>query len=323
MRTLELPPRLALAAADHGGVFAAAHAAAAGIDRHELARLVSAGVLHRIRRGTYVRAQEWAAADDDERHVLTARAVLLGLSTPCALSHSTAALVRGLRHHGLVGDEVHVTHDLGTGSGRREAGVVHHRSRLPGEHLETSQGLPTTNDVRTALDVARHQPLAAALVVADHVLARGTPKALLREALLDSNDHPGSRAAARVVLLADGRSESVGESMARLAFDAVDLAPDELQLSIATDRGSYRTDFAWTRWRVVGEFDGRIKYGRLLGPGETTQDVLGRERQRELAIERAGWIVVRFTWAEMLDHRLVRARLVEVIARSRALGWCA
>ncbi len=323
MRTLELPPRLLLAAADHGGVFATSHAADAGIDRHELTRLVSAGVLHRIRRGAYALAPVWAEADSDERMVLTARAVLLGLSAPCALSHSTAVRVRGLRHHGLVGDDVHVTHDLGTGSGRREAGVVHHRSRLPGEHVETSRGLPTTSDVRTALDVARHQPLPAALVVADHVLARGTPKAQLRQALLDSTDHPGSRAAARVVLLADGRSESVGESLTRLAFDAVDLAPDELQLSVPTDRGSYRTDFAWTTWRIVGEFDGRIKYGRLLGPGETAQDVLWRERQRELAIERAGWIVVRFTWAEVLDHRLVQARLIETIGRSRALGWCA
>ena len=323
MRTLELPPRLSLAAADHGGVFAAAHAASAGIDRHELTRLVAAGVLHRIRRGTYVLAPVWAAADEDGRHVLTARAVMLGLSAPCALSHSTSVRVRGLRHHGLVDDDVHVTHDLGTGSGRREAGVTHHRARLPPDHCESSEGLPTTSDVRTALDVARHQPLAAALVVADHVLARGTPKPLLRQALLDSTDHPGSRSAARVVLLADGRSESVGESLARVAFDAVDLAPDELQLSVGTDRGSFRTDFAWTPWRIVGEFDGRIKYGRLLRPGETTQDVLWRERQRELAIERAGWIVVRFTWAEMLDHGLVRARLVEAIGRSRALGWCA
>ncbi|GAB4062924.1 hypothetical protein GCM10028777_04390 [Angustibacter speluncae] len=69
---------------------------------------------------------------------------------------------------------------------------------------------------------------------------------------------------------------------------------------------------------MVGEFDGRIKYGRLLKEGETTETVLVRERQREQAIERAGWGVVRFTWAEVHDLPLVRARLVEAFALARA-----
>jgi len=318
-----LPPRLSVVAADQGGVFTMAQAAAVGIDRHEMSRWVAAGRVHRIRRGAYIAADHWAQADEDARHVLTARAVLLGLSAPCAVSHGTAVLVRELRHYRLAFAKVHVTHDLGRGSSRHEAGVTHHRAVLPPDDHDVVTGLPTTTDARTAVDVARHHPFATAVVVADHVLARGTTRAALRQALLDQSDHPGARAAARAITAADGRSESVGESLGRLAFGAADLPPDQLQLSIHTDRGTFRTDYAWTRWRLVGEFDGRIKYGRLLEPGQTTQDVLWRERQRELAIERAGWLGVRFTWAEIFDPGLVRARLLEAISRSRALGLTA
>ncbi len=44
------------------------------------------------------------------------------------------------------------------------------------------------------------------------------------------------------------------------------------------------------------------------------------ERQRELAIERAGWIVVRFTWAEVHDPALVRRRLLDAFARRALTG---
>lgn len=320
MTTHFLPPRLTTTSATQAGVFTTAQALDAGLDRYELVRLTNRGVLHRVRRGSYALAADWLAATPDEQHVLTARAVLLGLRAPCVLSHTSAVAVRGLRQHGLVGDTVHVTHDVGTGSSRREAGVTHHIAQLPGTDRSMARGLPTTTDARTAIDVARTQPLSAAVVVADDVLSRGTSADDLRLALFDAHDHPGARSAGRAIALADGRSESVGETLGRIAFHAVHLPPDALQMSVLTDRGPMRTDYAWTQWRIVGEFDGLVKYGRLLKPGETASDVLVKERQRELAIERAGWGVVRFTWAELFDHELLRSRLLQAVRRSRALG---
>ena len=320
MTTHLLPPRLTTTSATQAGVFTTSQALDAGLDRYELVRLTNRGVLHRVRRGSYALAADWLAATPDEQHVLTARAVLLGLRAPCVLSHTSAVAVRGLRQHGLVGDTVHVTHDVGTGSSRREAGVTHHIAQLPGTDRSMARGLPTTTDARTAIDVARTQPLSAAVVVADDVLSRGTSADDLRLALFDAHDHPGARSAGRAIALADGRSESVGETLGRIAFHAVHLPPDALQMSVLTDRGPMRTDYAWTQWRIVGEFDGLVKYGRLLKPGETASDVLVKERQRELAIERAGWGVVRFTWAELFDHELLRSRLLQAVRRSRALG---
>jgi hypothetical protein len=63
---------------------------------------------------------------------------------------------------------------------------------------------------------------------------------------------------------------------------------------------------------VVGEFDGRVKYGRLLRPGQGPGDAVFEEKRREDAIRDEGWGVVRWTWSDLavperLDERLRRA----------------
>jgi hypothetical protein len=35
-----------------------------------------------------------------------------------------------------------------------------------------------------------------------------------------------------------------------------------------------RVDFCWRKQRIIGEFDGKIKYGRVLKPGQPIEDVL-------------------------------------------------
>ncbi len=42
----------------------------------------------------------------------------------------------------------------------------------------------------------------------------------------------------------------------------------------------------------MGEFDGRIKYGRLLRPGQEAGDAVFEEKRREDAIRDEGWKVV-------------------------------
>ena len=69
------------------------------------------------------------------------------------------------------------------------------------------------------------------------------------------------------------------------------------------DSGSaYRADFAWPGHRVIGEADGLLKYA-------DRRDLLA-EKQREDDLRRAGWVVVRWTWAEITrTPRLVVTRL--------------
>jgi hypothetical protein len=51
--------------------------------------------------------------------------------------------------------------------------------------------------------------------------------------------------------------------------------------------------------RTVGEFDGKVKYGRLLRPGQELGDAVYAEKLREDAIRAEGCEVVRRTWRDL------------------------
>ncbi|WP_426564790.1 type IV toxin-antitoxin system AbiEi family antitoxin domain-containing protein [Angustibacter sp. McL0619] len=314
MTELLVPRLTGLVSAQHG-VFSTAQALDAGVHPREIQRAVTTGEWVRLRRGVYAPGGIVARLDDASRHVLDARAAQLTLHGPRVFSHITAAMVHGLPAYDLDLGEVHVTRPGRSTSGRHEAGIWHHVGALPEDRVTELVGLPVSDLCRTALDVARVAQPASALVIADAACARGVTSAQLRSDLAACMDWPGARRASRLLPLADGRAESPGESIARWALHALDLAPDELQLPVRTDSGVFRVDFAWTRWRLVGEFDGKIKYGRLVKSGESPSDVAWRERQRELAIERSSWGMVRFGWADV--HDLGRLRHLVLGAKAR------
>ena len=129
----------------------------------------------------------------------------------------------------------------------------------------------------------------------------------------------GSRAAARAVGLADARSESVGESRSRVLLHRLGLAPSTLQRPIHSGSGLLlgRADFAWEEERVVGEFDGRVKYGRALRPGQDPGDAVFEEKRREDAFRDESWGVVRWTWSDLVPGTIVGERVHRALARGR------
>ena len=132
---------------------------------------------------------------------------------------------------------------------------------------------------------------------------------------------PGSRSASRVVAAADERSESVGESRSRVILHRWKLAPSALQFEVRSDAGLVvaRTDFAWEEERLVGEFDGRVKYGRLLRPGQDAGDAVFEEKRREDAIRDERWGVVRWVWADLQRPDRLAARVRRARERGAAL----
>ncbi len=86
------------------------------------------------------------------------------------------------------------------------------------------------------------------------------------------------------------------------------LPEPELQFHVYDELGNLVgiTDFAWPRYRLLGEFDGKIKYGRLLKPGQSPGEVVTDEKNREDRLrEVTGWSMIRFTWSD-LHVRAVR-----------------
>jgi hypothetical protein len=145
-----------------------------------------------------------------------------------------------------------------------------------------------------------------AVVLADAALATGkTTREALVSALLRAIGWLGSPAARRAVAFADERSESVGESRSRVAIALAGLPEPVLQWEVA----GFRTDFGWPDHCVVGEFDGEIKYGRLLRPGQQPGDVVFAEKRREDALRAHGLEVVRWTWQDLASFTPTATRL--------------
>ncbi|MGY1914597.1 type IV toxin-antitoxin system AbiEi family antitoxin domain-containing protein [Blastococcus sp. SYSU DS0973] len=280
-------------------------AVAAGWSDDELARAVCSGSLTRLRRGAYVDGV--LAPASIARHGLLVRATLAALRRPAVVSHQSAAVLLGLPLWNVPLDRVHVTRPTGAWSDR--SGVLCcHVARLRDDEVVDVGGVPVTDPVRTVLDLARSQPHETAVVSIDGALHRGLlTHDALRARLFDVVGAPGARSAARAVAAADGRSESVGESRSRVILHRWKLAPSALQFEVRSGGGELvaRTDFAWEDARLVGEFDGRVKYGRLLRPGEAPGDAVFAEKLREDAVRDEDWDVVRWVWADLAaPHRL-------------------
>lgn len=60
-----------------------------------------------------------------------------------------------------------------------------------------------------------------------------------------------------------------------------------------------QVDFWWEEVATAGEFDGCVKYGRLLRPGQAPGDVVFAEKVREDAIRADSREVVRWTLPEL------------------------
>jgi hypothetical protein len=214
-------------------------------------------------------------------------------------------------------DRVHVTRRPPAWTDRSAVLRVH-VARLRDDEVIEVDGVPVTDPIRTALDLARSLPFEAAVVNLDAALHRGLLRAdQLRERLLDIAGTPGSRSAARAVAFADGRSESVGESRSRVVLHRLALPAPTLQFEVTSADGTLigRTDFAWESRRVIGEFDGRVKYGRLLRPGQDPGDVVFQEKRREDAIRDEGWSAVRWVWSDLARPDRLAARIRRALER--------
>jgi hypothetical protein len=77
------------------------------------------------------------------------------------------------------------------------------------------------------------------------------------------------------------------------------------------------TDFAWPEHRLLGEFDGRVKYGRLLRPGEEPGDAVFREKRREDLLRRVtGWSMIRITWEDLYHPARTAAAVRQLMGRA-------
>lgn len=272
----------------------------AGYSDSEIRRLLRAGDLTTVRPGAYIAGPPPDAAA--ARHALRLRADVEHLADDAVASHVSAAVLHGLPAWGVSLERVHVSRDRRRSGGRVGRHVHVHIAPLQADEVVTIGGIAATSAARTVVDLARSVPFEQAVVVADAALARRlVSRAELDSALERATRWRGSPAARRTIAFADGRSESVGESRSRVVLRRADL-PDPVpqwEVRAADGRLIGRVDFGWPGLATVGEFDGRLKYGRLLRPDQQPGDAVYAEKLREDELRSAGLGVARWTWADL------------------------
>jgi len=284
-------------------------------------RACAAGTISRLGRGLYVAHSSTVA--NPPAGVPTAVAGVLTavdrarLSTMCAgnpglvASGRTAAAIWGLALPPSLrpgtGIEVMADADVPGRRGRRHGAVVM-RGLTPADHLETGpRGEPTTNPLRTAIDLARGLPLHEALVPLDSALGvaisrLGMPPDVARAILLshvaDLGRTRGIRAVSRAALYAHPGAESALESIVRGRIIDAGLPVPRVQVRVIGASG--RTYVADLGMDLRGEESGSC--GLLIeadGLGKYADPAdLGKEKRREVDLIRRGHQFVRVLYSE-------------------------
>lgn len=292
---------------------------ARGVTADEVDRARRAGRLAMLRRGAYLAAGDERLGDRAARYALTVRAAARQLARDDGvLSHQSAAALHGLPLWSVPTGRTHLIRP-GVAGGRRSASLHLHRARLEPDEVVLLGGVRVTSPARTVVDLARSLPFEQAVVITDAALHTHLvdPDAL-REALIRADGRRGLPAARRVVAFADGAADGPGESCSRVRFDRAGLPRPVLQHPIRDPDGRFvaQVDFWWPEFGVVGEFDGEIKYGRLMKPGQNPCEVVYAEKRREDAVRAQGPTVVRWDWRDLETFDEVIIRLTRLFTPS-------
>ncbi|MEU8221109.1 hypothetical protein [Kribbella sp. NPDC048915] len=280
----------------HNGGRATAAELVAATSKKAVASAVRRGEITRAARGLYV----LPGAATDHTTALAYHGVL---------SHVSAARVWGLPL--LVPPEK--PHIILPAHRRPRPGppAVLHWSHTTADERRTG----VTSALRTVCDCARILPFGEALAVADAALAR---RLLLPDELVAAARTlrgPGCPNARRVAALADGRADSFLESMLRALLISAGVDGFEPQVLVSCGAFRARVDLGHRPARVALEAEAFEFHG---SPNAFAADC---RRYDELVT--AGWLVLRFTYQQILgDPQWVVATVREAVRARTTGGVC-
>lgn len=289
-----------------------------GLTDSEIKSARGTGTWTAIHRGAYCPTDLLSNLSPEQRYRLRSIAVA-HRSPSLVLSHLSAAAMLELPLAMAPLDRVHLTRS-GAGGGRAGPGRVVHIGQLEPSEIGRVLGTRVTSPTRTVLDVACSSSFVTTVAAADAALRRRTiAPDQLAVALAKTGHRRGAAGARRALRFADGRCESAGESLLRIVMHQAGLPEPELQIRIVGPDGSViaRADLGYPDLGVLIEFDGAIKYSKLLQPGQRAEDVVLAEKVREDRIRDLGYVVVRFVWSELGNASAVAAKINAALMRGR------
>lgn len=254
-----------------------------GLSRHRLDRLVADGVVRRVLRAVYCRA------DLPDTLELRAHCAALVLPEHAVLCDRSAAWLWGVEcfdyaeHEFLPQLEV-VSID---GNDRVRRGEVYGGKRaLRDEDICVVQGIRVTTPLRTACDLACLHGRNSALAIYDAFRrAHGLTCADYERMLLAFRGRRGVRQARELAPYAVDSSESFAESWTRMVIIDAGLRAPEPQVWVHVPGfGWVRLDLAYEHLKIAIEYDGEEHH--------TSDADRRRDEERREALRRAGWIVI-------------------------------
>lgn len=282
--------------ADEDGVILHPDLVCAGYPDRTIRELIASGSLVRLQRGRYALAAGLEFPADHYRALVLAA---LRADRRIVPTGPAALVLHGLPLLG--GPPPVVTHARTFGSGRSATGPLRATGPLDPADLTTIRGHVVSSEARAVLDTARWLGVSAAVAAADAALRRRTlGVADLDGALGRMGPLWHVARARRARTLVSAESESPGESWSAVLMSDAGIPTPARQVEVRdSDCVVGRVDFAWLEQRVVGEFDGRVKYGRRNRSGRLPEDVLWQEKLREDRLRALGLTVVRWTTADL------------------------
>jgi hypothetical protein len=286
-----------------------------GLSAPDIATLLAEGVIHRLRFGVYAHELE----DDQLRqHHALVGATCRVVDPSCVVSHTSAAALHGLPVRrdalGLV------TMTRTSGGHADKSRHLHMRdTRISEEEIQLLDGRRVTTLPRTVADLARTEAAPWGVAAVDAALRLGCKIEDLRAALAAQPRLHGLRRARAVVGFGSGLAESPAESISRWNMSVVGFPAPVLQHEFFDEQGEFiaRSDFYWPDFGLVGEVDGRVKYGELLRPGQSPEDVVMAEKQRENRLRGLGLWVVRWDWPTATSPTRLEAVLTAALRSHR------
>lgn len=259
--------------------------------------------MHRLGRGTYMDSAEWEQLDDRMRLMVAMRAAQERIRSQLVFSHDAAAAMHGFPAYGGYGPVPHV---VGATRGS-SAGLIRHRTHVDDDDVVERNGLFLTSPERTLEDIARQGGFARAVGMLDaafRVSRDGTgprvEKEVLLERLLRRGSGRGTKQARFAMEFAQDGADSLGESISRVRQFQWGFPEPILQYEIRDGDGLVGfADQAWPAYRLLGEFDGAVKYtrGDYRG-GRSASDVVVAEKRREDRMRATGRNMVRWVWRD-------------------------
>ena len=291
----------------------------------------ASGKFVRVAVGVYMDRDEWVSLGPDDRYRALVRAAALRSVPGSQFSHDSAAAMLRLPSIGPWSAQVHeLVAPAPGGTSRR--GILRHGLGVDPNPMEID-GVVVSSLERTLVDIACTAPFVRAIAMIDHALrperegeprwSLGIPlvgKTALQTQIDTLEPYRGLVSARRAVDFADGGAGSPAESFARVQFHALKLPPPELQVPFFDDVGLIGyADFYWRQLDLVGEVDGRSKYGadRHFQRDVPVEHLVWREKHREDRMRRVAKSFVRLDWETIADRLALAQRMAAHGLRAR------